>query len=301
MLFRSVHIQTKQLQRQWKDATINRHFAYIRHIFTLAVNDGKLDRNPMTGVKLFPESNRTIFLSNDELVRLSAIMAPEHWRLVAFAVETGLRRSEQFSLRWDHVNLESGVLTIPISKSGKTRHVPLSDNSKTILRSLDTILTSPFVFPSVRDQLKPFSPSSFLELVYRPALRRAGIIGANWHSLRHTCASRKIMAGVDVVTVKELLGHQDIETTLKYSHLSPTHLKDSVNKGTLDTTLLANRNRDLNRDLDIAATAGRMQPVDFMARHEEIPLYRLGSGHRGDRIDPLPLKIDRIVESARIQ
>jgi integrase len=46
------------------------------------------------------------------------------WKLVAFAIETGLRRGEQFRLRWDQGDLENGVLTLPLPKGGKTRHVP---------------------------------------------------------------------------------------------------------------------------------------------------------------------------------
>lgn len=50
------------------------------------------------------------------------------------------------------------------------------------------------------------------------ALRKAGIQGANWHTLRHTAASRRVMAGVDLVSVKKIMGHRNIETTLRYSH-----------------------------------------------------------------------------------
>ena len=159
------------------------------------------------------------------------IMDPHDWQCVLFAIETGLRREEQFRLRWDQVDLGNGVVTIPMPKGGRTRHVPLSDSAQAILRSLDSFVRSSWVFPSSKHPLQPQNPQSFVNNVYSVALRKAGIIGANWHSLRHTAASRRIMAGVDLVSVKSFLGHSNVETTMRYSHLSPAHLGQAVNLG----------------------------------------------------------------------
>ena len=73
----------------------------------------------------------------------------------------------------------------------------MSEGAKVILRSFDSFAKSPFVFPAVLDPPKPLYPDSFLKNVFRPALRRAGITGANWHALRHTAASRRVMAGAE--------------------------------------------------------------------------------------------------------
>jgi integrase len=272
-----LNTKTKQTQRRWRDSTINRFFAYLRRVFTLAIKDNKLSRNPVSGVTFFAESNRTRFLNDEELTRLRNVLSPEAWSWVALAVETGLRQEEQFSLRWDQVDLENAVLTLPLPKGGRTRHVPLSEGAKTILRSFGSFDSSPYVFPSVRDSLKPLSPHSFLRNVYRPALRKAGIQGANWHTLRHTAASRRIMAGVDVVSVKEILGHRDIETTMRYAHLSPAHLKEGVNKGSLGTAVLHTANRDLNWDRESASTAETVQPLDIVVRPEGLEPPTLGS------------------------
>jgi len=235
-LRRAVKGKNDSPRRQWSDATINRHFAFLRHVLMLAVKDGKLARNPVSGLSFLPEERRTRFLADTELANLEKIMAPAHWKVVAFAVETGLRREEQFRLRWDQVDMETGIVTIPLPKGGKTRHVPLSDGAQAILRSLDSFLRSPWVFPSPVDPLNPWNPQSFINHIYSPALRRAGVQGACWHTLRHTAASRRVMAGVDLVAVKEILGHRDIETTLRYSHLTPGHLRGAVNRGSLAGT-----------------------------------------------------------------
>jgi Phage integrase family len=169
------------------------------------------------------------------------------------------------------VDVESGILTIPMPKQGETHKVPLTDAAKAILRSLGSFLDSSFVFPAVRDPHKSLCPDSFSRNVYRPALRRAGIQGANWHTIRHTAASRRVMAGVDLYSVKEFLGHADYETTLRYAHLAPDYLKTVVQNGSLGMEMLApgqsvERNWDLNRDQEIASEAGMLQLLDLVAR-----------------------------------
>lgn len=244
----------------WSDATINRHVAFIRHVLNLAAKDELITRNPATGMALFPEGHRTRFLAHEELVRLKNLMGRADWNMVAFAIETGLRRAEQFNLRWEHVSMEAGVLTIPLPKGGRTRHVPLSNGAKSVLRTLDSFVVSPWVFPGIIDPLQPMDSRAFLRRAFEPALKRAGIMGASWHTLRHTAASRRVMAGVDLVAVKEMLGHRDIETTMRYSHLSPGHLHEAVNRGSLLS------NRDLDRDQQSGKGEKTGQAFEYMVR-----------------------------------
>ena len=254
--------------RGWSDATINRHFSFLRHVLMLAMKEGWINRNPVSGVRFFPEVNRTRFLTDDELTRLRNVMAAEDWMLVAFAIETGLRQGEQFPLRWDQVDLENGVLTIPMPKGGKTRHVPLSEGAKQLLRSLESFLSSAYVFPGIRGADHPLDARAFERRAYEPALRQAGIQGACWHTLRHTAASRRVMAGVDLVTVKEIMGHRDIETTLRYAHLAPNHLKDGVNRGSLFGSAIKTDSGTLTKTTtkEEASEAGSVQPVESVAR-----------------------------------
>jgi len=96
-----------------KPSTINRYFSFLRHVLALAVKDAKLNRNPVSGVSFFPEAKLTRFLIDAELTRLQGVMPPQDWLVVVFSVETGLRRADQFKLRWDQVCLESSTLTVP--------------------------------------------------------------------------------------------------------------------------------------------------------------------------------------------
>ena len=152
--------------------------------------------------------------------------------MVAFAVETGLRRGEQFGLRWSQVDVENKVLSLPMPKGSKSRYVPLTDGACALLSRWDSFTKSPFVFPG-KDPLKPLDARSFVKRYFEPALRRAGIVGASWHSLRHTAATRRVLDGASLYGVKELLGHRDIKTTERYSHLTPGFMRETVEKGSL--------------------------------------------------------------------
>ncbi len=217
---------------EWKPATINRYLSALRRMLTLAVNDGKLLRHPMKGIKFFPEAQQDRFYSEDEFLTIHQLMTPKAWQEVHFAIETCLRASEQFLLRWENVNFETKTLTIPLSKSNQTRRVPISDQALTLLRSFDSALESPWVFPHSSNAMKHKNPYSAGEH-FDGILRQAGILNATWHTLRHTGASRRLLAGVDLVSVSKILGHRSIQTTMRYLHLVQDHMASAINRGSL--------------------------------------------------------------------
>ena len=146
--------------------------------------------------------------------------------MILVAMNTGLRRGELFSLRWTDVDLEREMLVVRggNAKSGKTRHVPL--NSEAVLslqRWKQSAPSSEWVFPAkAGNQLVSIKTS------WHAVLRKAGTVDFRWHDLRHHFASRLVMVGVDLNTVRELLGHSDLSMTLRYAHLSPEHKADAV-------------------------------------------------------------------------
>jgi integrase len=217
---------------KWSSATINRYYSSLRRVLTLAVQEGKLSRHPMRGITFLTEAQNDRFFSDDELKVIRGLMMPEHWKLVHFAVETCLRRSEQFCLRWQDVNFEAKSVTIPLPKGKRTRRVPLSEEALNILRSLPSLLDSPWVFPSPLDSLKHRDPHAVSES-FKRVLTRSGITTASWHTLRHTGASRRLLAGVDIVTVSKILGHSTITTTMRYLHLVQSHLQEAINQGSV--------------------------------------------------------------------
>jgi integrase len=187
-------------------------------------------------VKLLKENNaRVRFLTPDEEAALFAELEPADQAVVLVALHTGLRQAEQFRLRWECVDLANRVLMVPRSKSGDARRVPMNDGVLETLRVLPSRLKSPWVFPSAVGET-PLDARNFYNRVFVPALERAGIEGFHWHDLRHTFASRLVMAGVDLRTVQELMGHKTQAMTLRYSHLSSQHQLDAVQRLTSTPT-----------------------------------------------------------------
>lgn len=130
-------------------------------------------------------------------------------------------------ISWENVSLQSRNLTIPRSKHGEMRHVSLNDRVMEILRNLPSRMKSPWVFTS-SNGVTPMDAQNFVRRVFLPAMREAGIKDFRWHDLRHTFASRLIMAGADLKSVQELMGHKTITLTMKYAHLSPGHRMAAV-------------------------------------------------------------------------
>ena len=228
----------------------------------LAVKDGKVQRNPVSGVKFLAEVKRTRFFNQSELDGIRNHLAEPHWHMVAFAVETGLRREEQFQLRWDQVDLETGVVTIPLPKGGKTRHVPLSDQALAILRCFDSFSTVPMGLPFSKGPVTTLEPSEPCEPCIHARLSKDWYQGRLLaHFTPHCCESAHY-GRVDLVSVKEILGHRDIQTTLRYAHLAPGHLKRPVNRGSLSQTV--------TRTVTTEKQEGTIQSEGIMQEAEKI-------------------------------
>lgn len=224
------HLTQTAEESDWAPATVNRYRALVSLVFRLGIENGKVKENPARLVKHRQVNNsRTRWLAPEEEVRLRvAIQAgcPEHMPELDLALNTGLRLSELYGLTWENVNVSRRVLTVPRSKNGETRHVPLNSAALAALTELRN--RGEGTGPVIRNpQGEPLAgPRSWFE----PAVGRSKIRAFSWHCLRHTFASRLVMAGVDLRTVQELLGHKSIAMTVRYSHLSPTHTLAAVER-----------------------------------------------------------------------
>lgn len=205
-------------------ATVNRELACLKSIFTKAVDWGKAKENPVRKVKFFKENNqRTRFLIEEELSRLMVCSSPRLQAVIAIAVNTGMRKSELQNLRWEDINYETGIITLTKTKNGEIRYLPINSVVKRALESLRETFSG-YVF--VKKDGTPYS----VRKSFDTAVRKAGILGFRFHDLRHTFASHLVMSNVDLNTVRELLGHKSLDMTLRYSHLSPNHKQDAVQK-----------------------------------------------------------------------
>jgi len=129
-------------------------------------------------------------------------------------------------LRWQDIDLANGIITIRRSKHGEARHVQINSVACAALLKLRDHSGEPgYVCPGRDNSRKRYSRQWFEEVT-----EKAKISNFHWHDLRHTFASRLVMAGVPLRAVQVLMGHKRIETTLRYSHLGEDHLRNAVER-----------------------------------------------------------------------
>ena len=183
--------------------------------------------NPCTGIRRYRRKGRERFLSEAELCRLGRVLDGQeerYWREAAFlrlVLLTGCRASEIATLQW--LDYREGRLFLRDSKTGP-RTVWLSTPARAILDRLPR--SSKWVFPSSQRQ-GPLSLRTF-DVFWHRVREEAGLAEVRLHDCRHTYASIAIMKGETVTATARLLGHNDMETTLKYTHLSDRSVREAA-------------------------------------------------------------------------
>jgi integrase len=240
LLNRSLASLTAYQIEQWRtarraagttDATINRDLNALRSVLSKALQWGVITDHPCRTVRnaRVDAIARLRYLSDDEEQRLRVVLAArdeathhgDHMTpVVLLALNTGLRRGELLALQWADVDLVGALLTVRgvSAKSGRTRRVPLNAEAVASLRRWrpDACEPTGIVFPG-RDGQRMAS----LKTAWKTVATAARLEGFTFHSLRHTFASWLVQRGVDLNTVRELLGHADLTMTLRYAHLAP--------------------------------------------------------------------------------
>ncbi len=208
--------------RQVKAATVNRELACLKHLFTMAIKWDRAMVNPVKEVRFFPSPVGSLrVLSREEEQALLDVASPHLRAMIITALNTGMRRGEVLGLMWEDVDFANGYLTVRKAKNGEVRQIPMSQHLTGTLKSLKRV--GPYVHSKKRGV-----PYGTIVHGFRKAVEQSGIRYCRFHDLRHTFASRLVMAGVDLVTVKELLGHKSLEMTMRYSHPAPEHKRWAV-------------------------------------------------------------------------
>jgi integrase len=247
-----------------KPRTINRDIDRLHAVLAKAAKWGVLDGHPFKELKQLKTDQTGLvrYLNPDEETALRAALVGRErklcearirfntWRiargkrplpertgdyldhlrpLVLVAINTGLRRAELLGLTWSAVDLHHKLLTVIATnaKSGNTRHVPLNAEALDVLTAWKARQQKPaadaLVFPgSDGRRMKR------IDTAWDSLMKTAGIKKFRFHDCRHHFASRLVQAGVPLNTVRELLGHRDIETTMIYAHLAPQNLRAAV-------------------------------------------------------------------------
>jgi len=233
--YRELLSQTETIRKTKKsNATVNRYLAALSTAISTAINEwGWMEENPLRKVsKLKEPRGRVRYLSDEErellLIACKESHNPDLYLTVILAMSTGGRQSEIWGLSWKCVDLKNGFITFEETKNDEPRSVPLTGHAFELMmeRSKVPRIDTDLVFPSRVDRHKHFD----FRRPFQMALKAAQIEDFRWHDLRHCAASYLVMAGVDMRTVAEILGHKTIQMTQRYAHLSPEHLKDAVSK-----------------------------------------------------------------------
>jgi integrase len=213
-------------------ATINRELGCLRHMFNMAIAWGKAQNYPFgfgkNKVKFLKEPNgKDRILSEDEETRLLEAVRlttkSQHLEpIIITALNTGMRKGEILNLKWLNVDFKTGHILVEETKNGEIRRVPMNKKLTETLEGGKKVFKGEYVFS---DNGKPYGD---VKTGWWTALKRAKIEAFRFHDLRHTFGSRLGMAGVDIRTIQELMGHKDIKMTMRYSHPTPEHKKNAV-------------------------------------------------------------------------
>jgi integrase len=241
-------------------ATANRDLVALKASLSKAVQWRLISEHPLRAVRPSKEDSAAIvrYLINDEEQRLreelatrderrqAARAAANAWRrergypelpemrtfsdhltpIVLLALNTGLRRGELFGLHWEDVDLQRGSLAVRgnHAKSGRTRHVPLNAEARKVLTEWSDDRQG-FVFPGAEGEKMTTLKTGWLKIA-----NAAQLVDFRFHDLRHTFASKLVQRGVDLNTVRELLGHSSFTLTLRYAHLAAENKIAAVEK-----------------------------------------------------------------------
>jgi integrase len=206
--------QQARVKADMAPATSNRELALLKHMFNIAERWGQHQgTNPVRMVKFLPENNLRFKTLSEDDERVLLFASPPYLRdMILFAINTGLRTSDIFNLQWEEVDIEERRLKKIVKKSDRPLSLPLNDTALEIIEGRHK--HGPYVFynPMTGDRFKDVKGA------LAAAVKRAKLGKITWHMFRHTFASRLTRKGVDIVTVKELLGHSNISTTMRYAH-----------------------------------------------------------------------------------
>ncbi|MBL4873258.1 MAG: tyrosine-type recombinase/integrase [Rhodobacteraceae bacterium] len=251
--FKTVDVERKDIadlhqKHRDKPYQANRTLGVLSKMFNLAEiwglrPDGS---NPCRHVPKYREMKRERFLSNVELQRLGATLAEidadgseSPFVVAAFRllILTGCRLGEIQTLRWDYITPKG--MELPDTKTG-ARRIPLPKAARAVLDSLESPEGNPYIIAGKLEG----SHVTDLQHPWRRIRDRAGLPGVRIHDLRHTYASNAVSGGMPIQMVGKLLGHSQIQTTMRYAHLAddPVNRAAEENAARLSEALSSGRN-----------------------------------------------------------
>jgi excisionase family DNA binding protein len=246
--------RTKRL-RAVSESSTNREMALLKVMFNLAIDWGFASENPLRKVKMFSEKDnlKERVLTEEEETRLRAASAPHLRLIITGLLATGARISELMALRRSAVDLERRTILLTKTKSGRNRVIPINAQLHEVLTALKARSKGERVFAGPEGE-----PVASVRRAFVSACRRAGLKGVRMHDLRHTFATRLVRRGVDIITVRDLLGHSSVKLTERYTHSNEEQKREAVRRLEPET---AKKAEDLSRLCHAEKTEGVQTPA----------------------------------------
>lgn len=232
---RIVAFRQEHLEAGKEPSTVNRYLAVLRLILRTAVNLEKLERSPFEGrrIRLAREQGRTRIVTFTEEHRYLKAANATLRDIAVLLIESGLRPTELFRLRQGDVSLRNRQVIVRASKTENGEcAVPLSEAALEVLKRRVADAKGAYLFPYCNRHRYDWNlPMVTIQKAHEEALKHAKIAPPfRLYDLRHTYATRAIEAGIDVLTLRELMGHSDLQMTSKYVSLSQRHLTEATTK-----------------------------------------------------------------------
>ena len=240
-----------RLHHEFRDTPYqsNRNLEIVSKMFNLAEMWGLRPdgSNPCRHVKKYKEKKRERYLSTDELARLGEVLrqceqegveSASTINLIRLLMLTGCRLSEIQTLKWDYVDFENRALHLPDSKTGvKTVH--LGPPALKVLIEIERIEGNPWVITGKLENTHLQEP----QRPWRRIRKRAGLDDVRIHDLRHTFASVAVSGGQGLPMIGQMLGHTQVQTTARYTHLATEPVKRATDE--VSTTIGAALEREV--------------------------------------------------------
>jgi integrase len=210
--------------------TVRQDLVLLRQVLETARREWCLPiaRNPADDVRKPPPSKaRTRRFRREDAQALSEALArvrnPLITEIITFAVATGMRRGEILAIQWPDIDRGDAVLLIPLTKNGRPRTIPLTEQALVVLERVRSFqLPGKLVFP--------ISANAF-KLAWQRLVKASGIIDLRFHDLRHEAVSRFFEAGLSLPEVALISGHRDPRQLMRYTHLDAARLSQKLRFG----------------------------------------------------------------------
>ena len=223
------NLQDELSDRNISPTTINRYMAVLKLVFNMATEMwGQSLKKPYIP-RHKEKKGRLRYLTDDEEQFLEDYLVQSEDKLVyselfTCLLDTGMRFAELNELQYDDINFDDNVIHCWRNKGDRPRTIPMTDRVYTILWQQKKLYggTHPFRLS--------YDTAHNLFTKFKKALGKEDDNDLCIHALRHTCASRLVQRGVELYTVKEILGHSSIQVTEKYAHLNSESIKAAMQK-----------------------------------------------------------------------